>query len=587
MTADPTTEWAKKVIDGTILSGELMRMAAERHMRDMRAKHLQWHPDRAQEALDFFPSVFSVTAGAKAGEPFALLNYLTFVVGSLFGWYKDGGKLRFRECWCELGKGMVKTPLSAAIGLYIMGWRGIPRSEIYAIAKDRNQANVLFQDAVNLCRAPIPGTENESLESAGHVVVRGTGAISWMIEHPDSNSKFRSLANDERISGPRPTMVAADEIHEWKSSAQIELWRAALTKMPGDCLLMLTTNTPAADQIMATDMSEFYQGVLRRTINDDSSLALIARVDTNDNPMEDEGCWSKALPLLGITFPVENVRVAVNSSKHRLATSLATQRLYFGVPVGSSDYWIDLDSWQAVQGPVDEEELVGMPCHLSLDLSLKNDLTALGVLWEHPDGLPRVKVYYWRPADNVVEAGRDDGAPYAEWAHNGHLLLVPGLSIEYEFVAAKVQEICARHDVQELAFDPAHIVEFRKACARIGFETFVWNPDEDEEIGMGLRMIVHGQGRMGMNSKRALWMPRSLQATEDAILQKDIIIEENPITSWCTSNAAVNADAQNNRWLVKKRARGRIDGIVAIAMVIGAWKMETQWEKFDHMAMIA
>jgi phage terminase large subunit-like protein len=159
-----------------------------------------------------------------------------------------------------------------------------------------------------------------------------------------------------------------------------------------------------------------------------------------------------------------------------------------------------------------------------------------------------------------------------EWAESGYLNLIRGKAIEYDFVAAKVQELTVEQDVRALAFDPAHIVEFRKACDRIGFATWVWS--HNDAPGDGLRMIVHAQGRMGMHSKSMLWMPRSLQQTEDLILKNEIVIDRSPITNWCSGNAAVEADAQNNRWLVKKRARGRIDGMVSLAMVVGIGEAE-------------
>lgn len=567
---DDGTKWAEKVIRGEVVSSELMRMACQRHINDLKDAHKRdlWFDEQsAAQALRFFPSVLTVTAGAKAGQPFHLPGFTSFVVASLFGWKrKDSGRLRFRECWIEAGKGQVKSPLAAAIGLYKMGFCKIPRSEVYAIAKDRNQANVLFQDAVNLCRAPIPHLGNQSLESRGDVIIRGTGEMSWMIEHPESSSKFRALANDERISGPKPSMVCADEIHEWPSASQIELWRAALVKMPTDGLLMLTTNTPAADQVIGSELSGLYQGILRGTFKDDAAFVFIARVDESDDPMVDEKCWPKAMPLLGLTFPIENVRVAVNSAKHRIASSLTVKRLYFGIPVGASKYWIDLDSWEAVQGDVDPEEEKGYPCHLAIDLSQKNDLTALTAVWDH-NGKLRSKIWYWRPDYNLADAGREDLAPYKEWAEAGYLNLVPGRAIEYEYVASKVQQLCAEHQVAALAFDPAHISEFRKSCDRIGFNTWIWKPDEPP--GTGLKMIVHAQGRHGMHSKQTLWMPRSLQQTEDAILKEEIVIDKSPITLWCAGNAAVEADPQNNRWLIKKRQRGRIDGMVSLCMGVG------------------
>lgn len=579
---DDGTQWARKVVEGKIVSGELARMACQRHLDDLETcdrRGLWFDKDSAALALEFFPSVLSVTAGAKAGQPFHLPSFTSFVVSSLFGWKrKDSGRLRFRECWIEAGKGQIKSPLAAAIGIYKMGFCQIPRSEVYAIAKDRNQANVLFQDAVNLCRAPLPKMGNQSLESRGDVIIRGTGEMSWMIEHPGTSSKFRALANDEKISGPKPSMVCADEIHEWPTASQIELWKAALVKMPMDGLLMLTTNTPAADQIVGTELSTFYQSVLRGAVNDDSAFVFIARVDETDEPMTDETCWPKAMPVLDLTFPIENVRIAVNSAKHRIATSLAVKRLYFGVPVGASKYWIDLDSWEAVQGQVNPEDEKDQPCYLALDLSQKNDLTALTAVWEHNDKL-RAKIWYWRPEYNLADAGRDDLAPYTEWATAGFLNLVPGRAIEYEYVAAKVQQLCAEHRVTALAFDPAHISEFRKACDRIGFDTWIWKPDEPP--GTGLKMIVHAQGRHGMHSKQTLWMPRSLQQTEDAILKEEIVIDKSPITLWCAGNAAVEADAQNNRWLIKKRQRGRIDGMVSLCMGVGLALTKTEESKAE------
>lgn len=564
--SDPATQWAKDVQDGKILAGEFMRLAAKRHLTDLERTDLIWDKTKAADALEFFPKVLSVTAGAAYGQRFNLPNYLAFVVGSIFGWYRPSGRLRFREVWLEIGKGQVKTPLAAAIGLYVMGWRDIPRAEVYTIAKDRNQANVLFSDAVALCRAPIPDMGNQSLESRQEVVIRGTGEMAWMIEHPATHSKFRVLANDEKISGPKPVVVCADEIHEWKSAAQIETWKAALVKMPGDALLLLTTNTPANDQVMASEMSEYYQGVLRGYFSDDAALAIIARVDKDDDPMEDESCWKKALPLLDLTYPTENVRTAVNASKHRIATSLTTKRLYFGVPVGSADYWIDLDAWEEVQGDFDPEDFKDCPCYLALDLSQKNDLTALGACWRK-DGKQYARVYYWRPQFKIEEAGRADGAPYLEWSEAGYLNLVPGRSIDYEFVATQVQDLTIKYKVQALAYDPAHSTEFRKACDNIDFATWIWK--EGEPKGSGLKMVVHAQGRMGMNSKQMLWMPRSLQQLEDYILRKDIVIQRSPVTNWCSGNAIVESDAQNNKWLVKTRQRGRIDGVVALAMDIG------------------
>lgn len=572
---DPTTAWARDVVDGRVVSGELAIRACRRHLDDLEHGHkrgLVWDAEKAREALDFFPACLTVTAGAKVGQPFELPSYLTFVVGSLFGWRRADGRNRFRTAWIEAGKGSVKSPLAAAIGLLVLGFRGIARAECYAIAKDRNQANVLFADAVAMANAEVPGYDGETLVEKGGLLPRGTGDMTWMLEHPASGSKFRALAGDEKVNGPRPSYVAADEIHEWKTDGPLKTWRSAGAKMPGDFLLWMSTNTPAADQVIATEWSESHQRILRGEAEDDSAFAFIARVDPSDKPLDDESCWPKALPLLGITFPVENVRIEVNSSKLSVGTRLQTERLYFGIPVGSSEYWIDLDSWEAVQGKVDLRQAKGKRIFLSLDLSKKNDLTALGVGWkDDADGeeMLNAAVRYWKPNDGLAKAAVEDHAQYVEWAAKGLINAVPGRSIEYDFVAVEIQKIANEHTVEMLVVDPAFLTDFRQACDRIGLETWVYSPGEQEH-GSGLKIMVHGQGRMGMHSKKALWMPRSLQQLEDMILQRRIVIDENPVTKWCSGNAAVQPDAQNNRFFVKKVQRGRIDGLVVLGMLAGA-----------------
>lgn len=574
MPNDPTTRWAEDVVAGRILSGELGKHAAERHLRDLRdgpKRGLIWRPEKAERALGFGPAVLSITAGAKVGEPFSLLPWHLFTVGSLFGWHRESGRLRFRQAWLETGKGQAKSPLMALIGLYMMGWHGVARSEVYAIGQDRATANVLFRDAVAMCRADIPGCdEGDNLVARGEALIRGEGDNAWKIEHPETGSKFQSLANGEAISGPRPTAVLADEIHEMKSGGSIETWRRAIAKMPGDALMLLGTNTPASTQLVGTQYSEFFQKVARGEIKDDEAFAFIARVDKADweTVFDNEKCWGKALPALDVTFPIENIRGEVNTARSLTSTAMSVRRLYFGIPTGSVDFWIAEEAWAAVQGPVDPEDFRGCPCWLSLDLSRKNDLTALTAVWLK-DGKLYAKTWYWTTQDGLADRERADGAPYAEWAEEGHLTAEPGAVIDKTFVAAQVAELCDQHEVEFMAFDAAMIADFMSACEQIGLPVWKWmGPDEPE--GDGLKLVAHAQGTRVMFADRQLSMPRSIERLEDAILNQTITVDDNPVTYWCAGNAQVVADGQQNRAFDKKRSRGRIDGLVTIAMGVGA-----------------
>lgn len=583
--ADPTTAFARDVIDGKIIAGELVAAQCERHLRDLKdgpKRGLVWRPERALDAIEFYPSVLTITAGAKAGKPFDLLPWTLFCAGSLFGWHTQSGRLRFRHAWLETGKGQAKSPFMAATGLYCVGFRGIQRAEGYAIAWDKDQANVPFKDAVAMCRAPIPPAvghepdEADTLEARGAVIIRGTLDNAWKIEFPETNAKFQSLANGENISGPRPCFVLADEIHEFKSGDPIETWKRAIAKMPGDALMLMGTNTPASTQIVGTQYSEYYQKIAKGEIEDDEAFSFVARVDKNDKPFEDETCWPKSLPALNVTFPIENIRGEVNTAKVLLSTALSVKRLYFGVPVGSVEFWIAEEAWAAVQGPVDPGKMKGKRCWLSLDLSKKNDLTALTGTWDDA-GHIKQKTWYWTTKDGLEDRSKRDNTPYDQWVANGHIEAVPGAVIDKTFVAMKVKEICTEHEVEFLAFDSAGMADFVAACEQIGFDVWVFEgPDKPE--GSGLKLVRHNQGKRRVFEDRQLTMPTSIEVYEDLILNKKITIDNSPVTYANAANAMVDSDGQGNRCFDKKRSRGRIDGLVTGAMGAGSTKFN---EKSD------
>ncbi|MFV1728626.1 terminase TerL endonuclease subunit [Phaeobacter sp. JH20_02] len=565
---DRTTEYARGVVSGEIVAGKFVRAQCERHLKDMETRHargLVWNLKEAEDALDWFPAFLTITEGAKEGEPFHLLPWHAFVVGSVFGWRDQNGYIRFRFVWLETGKGQAKSPLMAAIGIYLCGFYGRKRAEVYCIGETKDTARVMFRDAVAMLRAPMPDGEGETLED-DEFVIRGTGDLAYKVEHPGSSSSMQPIASGDAISGPKPILVAGDEIHEMKSNKAIEMWRAAVTKKHGDSILMLGTNTPSADQQVGTDYSEFCQKVVTGDFTDDSVFAYIARVDEGDDPLNDESCWIKALPALGLTYPIDNVRKLVVTAKQQISTQLTTKRLYFGIPVGSAGFWTSEQAWKEVQGAVDEKAMRGRKAHLALDLSEKNDLTALTAAWEGEK--IEVKNWYWTREFEVEERSTADAIPYRELEEANLIEITPGRVIDYSFIAAKIIEFCGRHNVVQMAIDSAHMEKLCEAFDTAGFS--YWIEEGDDKAGSGLKVVRHKQGHSVSFDAKFLCMPTSITQLEDHMLKGTVVIDRNKLTSICARNAIIREDGFSNRMFDKSRSRGRIDGVVTLAMAVGS-----------------
>jgi phage terminase large subunit-like protein len=120
-----------------------------------------------------------------------------------------------------------------------------------------------------------------------------------------------------------------------------------------------------------------------------------------------------------------------------------------------------------------------------------------------------------------------------------------------------------------MAFDAAFMLDFEAACEEIGFPTWRFTAP-DQPAGEGLMLVSHAQGTRVRFEDRQLTMPRSIERLEDEILNKTITIENSPVTYSCAANVHIDEDGQGNRAFDKKRSRGRIDGLVTLAMAVGA-----------------
>lgn len=569
---DPVTTYAQGVIAGVIPAGPIVYGACKRHMADLKAGKWTWDPAAVDRVLGFFRDVLVVDNTRRTGPddpdtvPFVLLGWQAFVVGSLFGWKGADGFRRFRICYIESGKGSGKSPLAAGVGLYCLLADGEPRAEVYAAASTKDQARVLFRDAVAMARGSKPVEKR--------VDFSGGPGQEWNIAALSTGSFFRIVAADTAQSGPRPHCALLDEIHEHHDDSIVKMMRAG-TKGRKQAIMFMITNSGSDRTGVCWNYHEYARKICAGDLVDDAFFAYVCALDDADDPMADESCWAKANPSLGVTFEAKYLRELVTQARGMPSSEAGVLRLNFCRWTDAENPWIDRDRWDAAEQDVDLEALRGLQCYAGLDLSAKKDLTSLGVAWVHPDGRLTLASWFWTPGDTLEGRSRADNVPYALWRDDGHLFAPPGRLIDKGHVAVFVQKFAQEHNLQALAFDQAQIEDFHAACEHIGFETWLDERKRDDDgtpvgpDGDGLRMVRHGQGYAGFNHQTTLWMPRSVDELERAVIGEQIAIRRNPVLRWNSASAVLIADAQNNRKFDKRKSNGRIDGIVAGAMAVG------------------
>ena len=576
-TSDPVLAYAEATRDGAIVAGPLVRKACERHIADLAegaGRGLVWRPDRALHAIEFFPDVLrlpDVEKDAVSGEdvirfedaePFNLSRWEQFVVGSLFGWYWTDGARRFRVGYVEVGKGNGKTPIAAGIGLYMQNADGQAKAECYAAAAIKDQAKIQYRDAVNMVRAS--EDLQEIIEQHGEKEV-------YNLVNRKTGSFYKPISAEKRgLDGKRVHYAGIDEVHEHTNALVCDKMRAG-TKGRRNALIFEITNSGFDRTSVCYQHHEYSERVLSGQVplaDSDSWFAYVCSLDEGEDPMKDEACWPKANPNLGVSIHTRYLRDQVSEARGMPSKESIVRRLNFCQWVDAENPWIDGDLWRACEQDFDIAELNGRRGLGGLDLSGTRDLTAHALAFPNDDGTVDAFVEFWTPEETLAERAKEDRVPYDVWVKAGHVRATPGRAVDYSFVAHRFGELKQEFDLEAVAFDSYRIKYFESDLA---------------EAAVELKLVPHSQGYFKASDKEArekakaagteappdLWMPHSIELLEGLVMKGLLRVKLNPCLRWNSASAVLKPDPKNNRIFDKRASKGRIDGIVALAMAVG------------------
>lgn len=552
---DPVTTYARNVNSGKIIAGPHVRAACQRHLDDLikaPQRGFFFDLEKVKRAIGFFEDVLRLNGGQYEGKPYVLLDWQKFIVGSLFGWVDDAGKRRFRAAYVETAKGSGKSPLAAGIGLYGLVADGEARAECYAAATKKDQAMILFRDAVAMV--------DQSPDLSRRIVKSGTGERVWNLAYHKTGSFFRPISSDDGQSGPRTHIGLADEIHEHKDNFVVEMLRAG-TKSRLQALIFMITNSGSDRTGPGWQYHEYATRIAARQLEDDSFFSYVCALDAGDDPFKDEQCWHKANPSLKAGLPGKRyIREQVNEARGMPSKEALVRRLNFCQWTDAKNPWISADVWMAAKRNYDWRALQGRRAWGGLDLGSTTDLTGL-VLWVEPEeyGEPwQLVPFAWLPEEGLLRKEELDRVPYLVWKTAGYLETTPGRAVSKLFVLRRMVELMNIFDIQCIAFDRWRIEDLKQLA-------------EDEDIPLP-PMEPFGQGYKEMSP--------ALEKFETALLNGEVVHDGNPVLTWCAANAVAVQDAAENRKLSKEKATGRIDLMVAAVMGAGIIDKEKEAQSF-------
>lgn len=466
--------------------------------------------------------------------PFELFDWQwERVIAPAFGWKRADGRRRFRWLWMEVAKKNGKSPLAAAILLYMLIGDGEPDPQIYGLATTRQQATIVYDEARKMvARSP---ALRKLIQTKAHVK---------RLVFPAREGFYQVIAADaDGADGVNASCVVLDEVHRQRNRELFDtlVYSGAARRQP---LFVALTTAGDDPESIGYELHEHAEKVNSGAIIDHEFLAYIAAAD-KDDAIDDPAAWRKANPSLGLTVSEDDLATAAERAKTSAAKEAAFRRFRLNQWVTNVSRWLDFDKWKACSGAVDVLAVKGLTCTAGLDLSGNNDITALELVFKcEVTQRYGVRSYFWLPEHDIAQRSKDCGVPYALWAEKGLIELTPGDYVDLDFVRKRINEINEVFPIEQLAYDPAFATQL---CTQLTSD--------------GLNVFEFYQ--------RASMISPALRFLERLVIEQRIDHGGHPILNWMASNVEVKANADNLIKPVKPRGHAKIDGIVALAMALG------------------
>jgi phage terminase large subunit-like protein len=552
--------YADAVISGDIVAGHLVKQAAKRFQRDLENLDAPFymHEDGVQKIIRFFDLLKHVE-GDLTGQPFVPSPWEVFILVNLFGWRmkdshtdKNPGYRRFTEAYIEIAKKNGKSLFVSGIGLYMLCGDGEGGPKVYAAACTKEQAGLVFDAAVAMVK--------NSPALAERIMIGG-GVHPSVLAVPNKNAQFKPLTAEKGPNQGRNIFCAiVDELHEHPNREVYDVVSRGRVGRRQPLLLCITNAGYNRNSICWIQHAHGVK-VLDEVLQNDKFFAYIATIDDGDDHF-DERVWAKANPNLGYGLAIEGLREAALKAKHEPTELNEFLRMHLTV-------WTSQDMSPFKPGAIDAccgagkyadpkkllevalEKLKGRICYGGMDLSSKQDITALVLLFPPLNGLPRwiVMPWFWMPKDLIKERTEADKVPYDVWVREGFLQTTPGDQVDHKTIYNKVIELGKLFSIRQIGFDPW------------GFE---WIGGELQEAGYQLFSIKSSYELLSEPTKAITGYINGTLPMADKPGEQKMEFLNNPIFKWMCSNVVVEKNAQGWFRPSKGKSAQKIDGFWAL-----------------------
>lgn len=450
-------DYAEKVIDGRIIAGKKVILAAKRYLNDLKKAKTDDFPyfydnDRANRVIKFM----EILPDPKTMRAYPLADFQRFIIANMYGWWRkdDDSKRRFRKGMLSMARKNGKSILISGIALYefLMGNSPAYSRQIFCTANDKKQANIVF----NMIKKRL-----NALRSRDGDTKRGTKVTRDLISNLDDYSYVRSLSKETgTVDGFEPHVGILDEYAASRTTEMMELLESGQALLDNSLIMIISTAGFDLNVPMHTIEYPYATKVLKGEITDDTYFAYIAEQD-NVMEVDDPKMWIKSNPILSVPALQDQVNGYLKKrwkeAKEKGTKNSVLVKNYNMWRQAAEDSYMDIDAWDNAE--IDPIDISGQRAWIGIDVGKSSDLYAISWLipqdgYWYADSYAFVGTKYGLEAK--IKADRLDYIRLQDMGQCEITQLDSGV-IDVERVYQWLDSFVEEHnlDVQAICYDPA------------------------------------------------------------------------------------------------------------------------------------
>ena len=527
--------YAENVVAGKEVTTKEVIIQCKWFLKDLEEnqynENFQYYFDKNKlKIINNLLKLFNFATGFVAGKQILtnLVDFQCFFLANIFGWrFKDNSnKFRYNDITLYIARKNAKTALVAITFLLLMLTEQ-EYSEFYSICLNKELAAEIRKAMVQILEASPLIAKHFDWSDSEVGIIKCKITKSFFKPRTSQSGKNNSI---------RPAAFVSDEHGNFSDNGNFTAMKSGQRNVINP-LLFRTTTAYAIDHSIMQDDLEYIKKVFQGIVKNERQFALLYYA-------EEENLWNdigihQANPLrIEENYNIireERERALIQES---LQTEYLTKSMNYFMPANAGEEFISID--QLKKCKISDFDWTGKDVYIGLDLAETEDNTAVAMLTYH-EGKIVAKVWAFIPRERILVKSMKEDIDYQSEIKAGNCFGCGDEVIDYGYVEEFIMDLQEKYQVNivQLGYDRRNALSSAQKLSNAGIEC--------------VEVIQHS---------RILHAP--IKLLKECILNKNFNYEKNSLLEINFVNARQTEDTNLNKYLNKKKSKGKIDMVMAL-----------------------